>query len=44
VKKLLSLLAGAAFVALGTAQVTQAAVLGTEDFTVSGGASTARRK
>jgi len=39
VKKLLSLLAGAAVVALGTAQATQAAVLGTEDFTVSGGVS-----
>ena len=35
--KLLTFLAGAVFTALGTAQVTQAAVLGTEDFTLSGG-------
>jgi len=37
VNKLLTFLAGAVFIALGTAQVAQAAVLGTEDFTLSGG-------
>jgi len=37
VNKLLTFLAGAVSIALGTAQVVQAAVLGTEDFTLSGG-------
>ena len=38
-KKLLTLLAGAVFIALAGEQVGQAAVLGTEDFTISGGIS-----
>jgi len=39
VKKLLTFLVGAVFIALATEQVAQAAVLGTEDFTISGGIS-----
>jgi len=39
VKKFLTFLTGAVFIALATEQVAQAAVLGTEDFTISGGIS-----